>query len=189
MPYEWIIAPKTGPAAPIGPAALRATTSTSALIAEVHLWPYRSLPRKGFAGFIGLTSALLGVPLLSLIGLAALWVLLPFLVLAVAALWWALQRSYRDGEVLEVLKINEDRITLTHSTRRQPPKVWEANPYWVRVRVQNKPVADYLTLEGGPREVELGAFLAPNERRALSAEITALLRLARSPKTMPEPEA
>jgi uncharacterized membrane protein len=182
MPYEWIIAPNSGPAAPMGPAANGAKPSTDSVIAEAHLWPYRSLPRKGFAGFIALTCTLLSVPLLSLIGLAALWVLLPFLILAVAGVWWALQRSYRDGEILETLRLSPDRIILIRSSRKHPPKVWDANPYWVRIRAHHTPVPDYLTLEGGPREVELGAFLAPEERRQLNAEITALLRLARAPK-------
>lgn len=182
MPYEWIIAPESGPAAPIGPTARNSAPSTAAVIAELHLWPYRSLPRKGFAGFIAATSALLGIPLLSLIGLAALWVLLPFLILAVAGVWWALQRSYRDGEILEILRLTPERITLTRSARRQPPKLWDANPYWVRIRSRSDPVPEYLTLEGGPRDVELGAFLTPEERRRLSAEITALLRQTRAPK-------
>ena len=58
-------------------------------------------------------------------------------------------------------------------------KTWEANPYWVRLRSHSEPLPEYLTLTGGPREVELGAFMTPEERRRLSAQITTLLRAAR----------
>ena len=37
------------------------------------------------------------------------------------------------------------------------------------------PVPDYLTLKGDGREVELGAFLAPEERKALAGELRAEL--------------
>ena len=37
------------------------------------------------------------------------------------------------------------------------------------------PVPNYLTLQGGPREVELGAFLSQDERVALRAEVQAAL--------------
>ena len=66
-------------------------------------------------------------------------------------------------------------------TRHGPGKrlqSWEANPYWVRVtrHVRGGPVPHYLTLSGGPREVEIGAFLTPEERLQLEGELRAHLR-------------
>lgn len=198
MPYEWV-----SPQIPSKPDPQTFTPSRGyplqdaplALPAEVHLWPYRSLPRRGFVLFIGLTCALLCLPVIALIGLAVLWVLLPFVILVVWGLWYALQRSYRDGEILEILQITPETIRLTRRSRPRDrrakadakaanhpawqEKTWEANPYWVRLRSHSEPLPEYLTLTGGPREVELGAFMTPEERRRLSAEITTLLRAAR----------
>ena len=70
---------------------------------RLHLWPYRSLPRKGFVWFIGMTATLIALPLLVLVGSPVLWGLLPFLLLTIAGIWWALDRSYRDGEIIEDL--------------------------------------------------------------------------------------
>ncbi|MGR3464882.1 DUF2244 domain-containing protein [Limimaricola sp.] len=166
MPHEWSRRPaETGP-----------------LRAELQLWPYRSLPKRGFAGFVGGTAALIALPLLVMLGTPVMWVLLPFLAAAVAAIWWALARSYRDAEVLERLEIDPSRIRLTRCERGRPDRVWEANPFWVELQLHegDRPVPGYLTLRGAGREVELGAFLPEEERRALAEELQRLLaRLGR----------
>ena len=60
-------------------------------------------------------------------------------------------------------------------TRRDPgrqDRIWRTNPYWVRVGLRgNGPVEDYLVLTDGRREIELGAFLAPEERQTLRSEL------------------
>jgi uncharacterized membrane protein len=161
MPHEW-----TRPPSDTGPVE-----------AELQLWPYRSLPKRGFAGFVGGTAALIALPLLMVLGTPVLWALLPFLLAAIAAIWWALARSYRDGEVIERLEIRPDRIRLTRRDRGRPERVWEADPYWVELRLHEgeRPVPGYLTLRGAGREVELGAFLPEDERRALAEDLQRLL--------------
>ena len=64
MPYEWL--PPDG-----------ATQ-------RLHLWPHRSLNQRGFVWFIGLTAALIALPLFGVIGSPVVWALLPFLL---AAIW------------------------------------------------------------------------------------------------------
>lgn len=157
MPYQWL--PPSGD-------GLR-----------LHLWPYRSLPRRGQVGFIGATVALIAVPLLSVLGTPVLWGLLPFAVLAVAGLWHALNRSFRDAEIVEDLVLSPDRVTLTRHGPRGRRQAWQANPHWVRpvLHPTGGPVPNYLTLQGGPREVELGAFLSEGERIALRGEVLAAL--------------
>ena len=46
-------------------------------------------------------------------------------------------------------------------------------PTWVtpHLHVTGGPVPNYLTLRGGPREVEIGAFLSEPERLALRDEL------------------
>jgi uncharacterized membrane protein len=164
MPYEWL---------PPSPAGQR-----------LHLWPYRSLPRRGFVWFIGGTAVLLAVPLLGVIGSPVLWALLPFLLAAIAAIWWALDRSYRDGEIGEDLTITPGGVTLVRHGPRGRRQDWQANPHWVKVTLHptGGPVPDYLTLSGGGREVELGSFLTPAERRALASGLRQRLAALRPPQ-------
>jgi len=172
MPYEWVIHPDTAP---------EKSGAVSALpLAELHAWPYRSLPRKGFVVFIGVTSGLLALPLLAVLGSMVLWALLPFLAATVAAVWWALARSYRSGEMREDLRIWPGRVTLTRHDPGAPPRRWEADPYWLRITLHpdGGPVPNYLTLKGKGRAVELGAFLTEAERSTLAAELRRALAAA-----------
>lgn len=164
MPYEWIT--------PSDPAP------RSAAVAELHLWPYRSLLRRDFVVFIAATAALIVVPLFAVIGSPVLWGLLPFFIIAIAGIWYALHRSYRDGEILEELKIWPDKITLDHIHPRKGHHSWEANPYWVQINFdpRHERIPNYLTLKGNDREVELGAFLSEDERAVLRDELEQKIR-------------
>jgi uncharacterized membrane protein len=135
--------------------------------AALHLRPHRSLSSVGFVWFIGLTAALLALPLIPQLGTPVLWALLPFLSLAVAGIWLALRLSYRTAT--EDLTLSPTAITLTRHDPGKTDQTWAANPYWVRVMLHptGGPVPDYLTLSGSGRVVELGAFLTPMERRDL----------------------
>ena len=158
MPYEWL---------PPNP-DLRPAPE-----ARLHLWPYRSLPRKGFVLFIGGTCALVLVPMLSVLGSPVLWGILPFFALAIWGMWAALSRSYRDGEIVEDLILSRDSLTLTRHGPRGRRQDWQANPHWVSVQLHptGGPVPNYLTLRGSGREVELGAFLTEEERLSLRDDL------------------
>lgn len=154
MPYRW--SDETEPAARV-----------------LTAWPHRSLPRRGFAAFILGTWAMLMLPAVAVLGTAALWGLLPFLVAAIGLTWFFLERSYRSGELTEVLRLTADAADLVRRAPGQAEQRWQANPYWVAVgmRATGGPVKNYLTLKGGGRIVEFGAYLSPDERRALYSDL------------------
>ncbi|SHH53614.1 Uncharacterized membrane protein [Cognatishimia maritima] len=158
MPYHWTDTPQ-------GPEVLR-------------LRAYNSLSPKGFALMIGITSLMLALPLMSVLGTALLWWMLPFLIAAVAALWIALRRSYRDRQVFELLTRKGDTLTLIHQPARAAAIEWSCNIYWVRVELHKSggPVDYYVTLTGNGRTVEIGRFLAEEERQMLFEELTEYLQ-------------
>ncbi|MEJ6392189.1 DUF2244 domain-containing protein [Gymnodinialimonas sp. 2305UL16-5] len=144
------------------------------------LTPHKSLTPEGFVWFIGITAGLISMPLLSIIGTSVFWALLPFLIAAIWGIWAALQRSWRDMELYEDVLLWDDLIRIERHERRRPAQDWEANPYWVRMTLHHKggPVPNYLTLQGGPREVELGSFLTPSERSELKSLLDREMRAA-----------
>ncbi len=165
---------------PIRPATPADTTATARGTPRLHLilTPYKSLTPEGFVWFIGITAALISMPLLGIIGTSVFWGLLPFLLAAIWGIWAALKRSWRDMELYEDVTVWDDLIRIERHDPRKPPRDWEANPYWVRAILHAKggPVPNYLTLKGGAREVELGAFLTPLERVELKDLLERTLR-------------
>ena len=138
------------------------------------LTAHNSLSPKGFVLMISLTAGLIALPLVSVLGTTLLWWMLPFLLGAVAALWTALKRSYRDRQVHEVLERHGDVLTLTHHPSRGAPLTWDCNIYWARAEIHAKggPVDHYIVLSGNGRAVELGRFLSAEERESLFEEVT-----------------
>lgn len=158
MPYIWSSSPPPEPQ-------------------RLSLWAHRSLSARGFVAFVGATAVLFVLPLLTQLGHPGLWMLLPFLLSALAALYYALDRNTRDRAITETLTLEPHRIVLVRDGPHRTHKIWEANPHWVRLTLHPKagPVPNYLTLKGNGREVELGAFLTEAERIALKSELEARL--------------
>jgi uncharacterized membrane protein len=161
MPYRWIHDPKADPAAPL----------------ILQIWPHRPLTARGFVKAVGVTAIFAALPLLALLGTPLLWVMLPFGLATLAGFWLALKRSYRRG-LEEVLTLRFDTAELIHRAPGKPDRIWRANPYWIQVTLyaDQGPVEQYLTLKGDGREVEIGAFLGPDERIALYAELQEVFR-------------
>ena len=157
MPYRWS-APSTDPDAPHR--------------IELYIWPHRSLPRRGFVWVIGITAGALALPMLAVVGSTVLWGLLPFGLLAIWGLWFAIERSYRSGTTREHLILTPDTFKVTRHDPDREDRIWRTNPYWVRVSLhQRGPVESYLTVTDGQRKIELGGFLSPEERQALHDDL------------------
>jgi uncharacterized membrane protein len=125
----------------------------------MHLKPHESLSPKGMAAFILATFTLILIPALALLGTRLLWALLPFLLLAVWGMYFALQQNHKQRQILEVL-------------------TWDCNRYWTQVTKHETsgPVPNYITLKGMGREVEIGAFLSEDERLTLFDDLQGALK-------------
>jgi uncharacterized membrane protein len=149
-----------------------ASARTDPPVLVLTLWPNRSLSRRGFAWVLAIVGGGLALPLIPLWGTPAALGVLPFLLAALLALYLAIRRSYFDGRLTEVLRLWPDLMTVE---RREPGgRVlrWHAHPFWVQPRLRTGAhVENYLTLRGNGREIELGAFLSPEERLALHGDL------------------
>ncbi|HUF86971.1 MAG TPA: DUF2244 domain-containing protein [Thermohalobaculum sp.] len=143
------------------------------------IWPNRPLGLRGKRLALGVAGAGLALPLLAVLGTPVFWGLAPFLAGALGLLWLGLRRSEFDGRLVEEVALWRDEMRVE---RREPAgRVlrWSADPFHVRLTLHAQGrVENYLTLGGGGREIELGAFLSPEERVALAAELEAALTRA-----------
>ena len=146
-----------------------------------EIWPNRSLPRSGFRMVLCAVAAGLAVPAFAVTGTVAFWILVPFLLITLAALWIAFELSYRSGDLREFLTLREGRLTVRRVEPNGDVREWQADPTRVQVRVRDTwRLEKYLSLSSEGRTIELGAFLSPGERDALGARLRRKLGAYRS---------
>ncbi len=139
----------------------------------LQLWAHQSMSPSGFVWFIGSTAIMATFPLLAVLGTPVAWILMACFLAAVAAVWRAISANQKARNINEVLRLNDMRLQLRHQTGDGNAKSWEAEPYWVKVSLRDDgPVENYLTLRSAGREVELGAFLTPDERQVLFEDLS-----------------
>lgn len=162
MPYEW-------------------KTTPGGTAQEMHLWPHQSLPAKGFAAFVLATFTMIMIPTFTLLGTVLLWGMLPFVLMAVGGIYFALQHNYKSRQIEEVLTLTGDTAHLTHTTHKGEVKEWQCNRYWTQVLKYERdgPVPHYVTLRGEGREVEIGSFLSEEERVELYDDLQRSLQRER----------
>lgn len=146
------------------------------------LRPHRALGRRGQAAVLLVLAVGLALPLIPLIlrGVAA--IMLIFAGLAIWALATALRRNMQDRSLREDIALWPDLMSVTRQEPDGRLRHWCADPVSVRLHLNAKgPPEQYLTLTGGPRDIELGAFLTPEARRALHDDLELALRFCATP--------
>lgn len=133
------------------------------------LWPHRSLSPRGFRLVMAFTALALCVPLIPILGTTAAWVLAAFLAFDLLLLYGMMKLTYRSGRVREHVRVWPERIEIERVEPNGARKAWSAHPQWVRIQVvDTKRIKSYLILASSGREIELGAFLTPDERLDLA---------------------
>ena len=111
--------------------------------------------------------------ILALLDNGVMWIIAAALRTALIAIWVALKASWRRGTVREELEIWIDKVHLRRIGPDGSCQVWQANPYWVDVEMQQTggPVPNYLTLRGRRRTVEIGSLLSEQARPELAQDL------------------
>ncbi|MEM6487234.1 MAG: DUF2244 domain-containing protein [Pseudomonadota bacterium] len=152
-----------------------------------ELCPNRSLSRRGQRRFVWLLAGSFCVPLLPLVATPVIWIPMAFAALAVGFMAWALGRNSADAMLVERIAVWPDEMRVERIEPSGRVLRWSADPYFVRLTLHaDARPEQYLTLRGGGREIELGAFLSPDERVRLAGEIEAAIRRA-LPRFEPAP--
>lgn len=160
---------------PVDPAARPDT----APILDLTLWPHRSLSPRGFRWMLWLTTLGFAIPMGAILGSAAFWIVGAFVLVDFVLLYGLMKLTYRSGQVRETVRLWPDRLRIERREPNGAEKVWEANPHWVRVRlVETRRIPDYLVVSSAGKDIELGAFLTPGERRDLAGALRTGLRQA-----------
>lgn len=144
----------------------------------MQLWPHESLPARGMAAFVLATFTMALIPGFAVLGSPLVWGLLPFMLVAVWGLYFALQRNHKSRQIIETLTLGPKDLSLLRVEPDGETHRWVCNRYWVSVQRYEDagPVPKYVTLRGNGREVEIGAFLSEDERNTLYDDLNCALR-------------
>lgn len=141
-------------------------------VLRLKIWPHRSLAPKTLRWIMLATVIGFAVPMLAIYGTVAFWFVGAFVAIDVLLLYGLIKLSYRDGRIEEVVELWPELLRITRTEPSGARKVWEANPHWVRISLHDtRRIEGYLVLSASGRDVELGAFLTPNERKELAQAI------------------
>lgn len=140
--------------------------------AWLRLRPPRALSRRQFVVlFAALSGAMWIVAMLGWWGGNAFAPAFALLHSAIVAT--ALRALWRSGERSEEIHIGPDAVEVSTS---RSGAVFRAHPYWVRLRIERE--GERISLASSGRQVQVGDFLGPAERRELADTLQDLLAAA-----------
>ncbi|MEM6973029.1 MAG: DUF2244 domain-containing protein [Pseudomonadota bacterium] len=146
---------------------------------SVELWPNRSLTAVGRKRVLWIMAGGFCVPLAPIALTPVVWIPLAFALVVLCAVAFALRLNSDEARLIERVTLWPDEMRVERIEPKGKRLRWSADPYFVRLHVHSEArLENYLTLTGGTREIELGAFLAPDERVQLAEELEAAIRRA-----------
>jgi uncharacterized membrane protein len=160
-------------ALPVGP---QEDTRFSAL-----LTPHRSLEPKGFMVLMGAVCLVsFGTGLVfSMLGA---WPVIGFMGLDVALIYIAFRLNYRAARLYETVDLTRDALTVTRVEPSGKAHVWNFNPYWVRVRLEERiGRSSELSLASHGDRLVLATFLSDPEREDFAQALSTALYMAKTP--------
>jgi uncharacterized membrane protein len=149
---------------------------------EALLYPHRSLGRRGYAILIAGTAVVVLLYGLVFLIIGA-WPIFGFLGGEWLLFWFLFRKNHRGDDRAERIRLYADHLQFERFDRKGSHTIERLQPYWLRVILERAGEPDNaLFLRSHGRSIEIGAFLSPQERRDLAAELNAVLqRHRRSP--------
>lgn len=148
---------------------------------EATLVPHRSLPPIGFVLVMGLLiviSMAIGVGFM----LVGAWPVIGFLGIDVLLVYLAFRLSYGAARRREHIRLSADALEIYSRGPGREDRRTSLQPYWARVEVEgSSPRNTRLVIRSRGETVELGAFLAMDEKLAFAGALRDALRHLREP--------
>src|SRR5215471_2497335 len=137
---------------------------------DAVLYPHRSLPPRGFLVLMLLLGAVSFAAGVSFVLIGA-WPVFGYFGLDVLLVYLAFRASYRSAHMHEWVRLTEDTLTVERVSQRGERRRWQFQPFWLRVVLEEREETNRLVLTSHGREVVIGGFLAPAERKSLAVAL------------------
>ncbi|MCB1517101.1 MAG: DUF2244 domain-containing protein [Hyphomicrobiaceae bacterium] len=154
--------------------------TTSPLFSAL-LTPHRSLDARGIRYVAAVAAVLASIPGIFFYAVGA-WPVVGLMGLDVLALYWALSASLKSGRAFEEVTLWRDSLEVRHVTGWGREHQHQFNPFFVRLNVER----DYedrvtrMSLRLRDQELEIGAFLDPDDKASFAKVFSSALYDARN---------
>ncbi|MCF6320836.1 MAG: DUF2244 domain-containing protein [Rhizobiaceae bacterium] len=144
------------------------------------LTPYRSLSRNGFIvlmSIIGVSCFISGMLFLAI----GAWPVMIALGIDVLVIWLAFKLNYRSARRYEEISLWRDEVRVRKVSPSGKATEFSFNPFWAKFMVDRHEEFGVLAMklrEAG-RELELGSFLNPDDRKSFASAFSLALAKAR----------
>ncbi len=158
-----------------------AAETEDAPLFTARLSPYRSLSPAGFnllmmaivglSFFIGLAFWLIGA-----------WPVVGFFGLDILLIQFAFRVNYRAARAFEEVEVTRSALTIRKVSPSGRSREFGFNPYWARLEIDRQPdrLISRLSIASHGKRLDIGKFLAPNERESFAAAFSAALAKVRA---------
>jgi len=142
---------------------------------SARLTPYRSLGPEGFVLLMAIICAISFVAGV-VFWLAGAWPVFFFFGLDVALIYWAFKLNYASARLYETVDLSGDELIVRRVAPGKAPQQWSFHPYWVRVEIEyDDETCGPLYLRSHGKRLQIGAFLAANERKEFAEALKGAL--------------
>jgi uncharacterized membrane protein len=145
------------------------------------LTPHRSLGPKGFMVLMGAVCAVsFGTGLLFY--MIGAWPVIGFMGLDVALIYIAFKLNFRALRLYETVDLTAEALTVTRVQPSGKTQMWSFNPYWVRLKVEERiGRSTELSIASHGKRLVFASFLTDGEREDFAAALGRALAAAKSP--------
>lgn len=159
-----------------------ASAASGRVLFDARLSPHRSLSPAGFCALMAaIAAAFLGVGVVFFV--AGAWPVIGFCGLELALVYLFFQLNFRDLRRYETIRLTDTALEVRRVAPDGSAELVSLQSYWLKVTVENSPGrSSRLVLSSHGRALDVGAFLAPEEREDLARALgDALGRQRRAP--------
>jgi len=148
------------------------------------LTPHRSLGPKGFMVLMSAVCLVsFGTGLLFF--MLGAWPVIGFMGLDVALIYIALKLNYRAARLYETVDLTPAALTVTRVQPSGKAQVWDFNPYWVRLKLNERiGRSTELSLASHGNRLIFATFLTDLEREDFAQALSAALSASKAPKAV-----
>lgn len=148
------------------------------------LTPHRSLGPKGFMVLMSAVCLVsFGTGLLFY--MLGAWPVIGFMGLDVALIYIAFKLNYRAARLYETVDLTPAALTVTRVQPSGKAQVWNFNPYWVRLKLNERiGRSTELSLASHGNRLIFATFLTDLEREDFAQALLAALSASKAPKAV-----